>query len=102
MSDILGKAIRRHMRETIGDASACPACNVTWDGDDIFEHFMATGRYTRENAEDVARNYGWTPENKRCFKINMVVIDASRYGGVSYYRCTSCESTWDRFTGERV
>ena len=97
---ILKRALERHEQDD--GLSACRACGITWNGKEIPDELMDSGRYaTRREAEEAAEDYGWTSTNKRCFKINMVGIeDPEKYDGVSYWRCTSCGATWDRFTGE--
>ena len=90
--------------------SECPKCGVTWEGEEIPDGLMqhAPRRYTsRAKAEEAARSYGWTPENKRKFKINMVGIEypwnhPRHYDGVSEWKCTQCGTRIDRFTNKII
>lgn len=78
----------------------CPHCGITWEGDEIPEGLMTTGNYTIEGAREVAAEfYGWTPENKSKFSINMVGIETPGYDGVSFWQCQKCKSLVNRFTG---
>ncbi len=85
-------------------APRCPACGITWLGQEIPDGLMAHNpdRYpTRDEAERVAGFYGWTPDNHRKFGINVIGMEIQgQYDGVSYWKCTNCESWVDRFTGE--
>jgi len=56
----------------IGDSKRCPECNALWRDDD------GGG-------------------------VHIVGIeDPFIYDGVSYWQCTKCETTWDRFKGHIV
>jgi hypothetical protein len=52
-------------------------------------------------ADDYARAYG---ADRYCGRwgLNIAIEDPYKYDGVSYYKCHSCEYTWDRFTGKKV
>jgi hypothetical protein len=52
-----------------------------------------------DQAIEAASYYGWTPENKKCFSINMVGVETPSYDGVSYWQCQACGAMVDRFTG---
>ncbi len=73
----------------------CPNCGITWNGleipDGLYKHNPE--RYgDRVAAEADAANYGWTPENKRTFSINMVgYYDMDKDRTVSY-NCTNCQA----------
>jgi len=81
----------------------CPKCGVNWEGEEIPVGLMTTGHYaTLQDAEAAAASYGWTPENKKTFSINVIGIETPRYNGVSYLRCEVCHATFDRVTFEEV
>jgi hypothetical protein len=81
----------------------CPKCGVTWEGQEIPAALMTTGYYPiLQDAEIAAAAYGWTPENKRTFSINVTGIETAHYDGVSYWRCEVCRTLFDRFTFEEV
>ena len=78
----------------------CPHCGITWEGKEVPLGLHLTGNYTMEEAIKVAAHYGWTPENKRCFSINMVGVETDGYDGISYWYCLACDAMIDRFTGK--
>ncbi len=85
----------------------CPNCKTSWDGGDLFESLRSLDLYkanSDEEIQNIARNYGWTPEN-RIHSSRLIGIEIrGLYDGVAFYRCpnTLCNSTWSRFTGELV
>ena len=101
------------MTKFSSDLDNCPECGADWNKGDIFEYFMLrkeTGdeHYkdkTVEEIKEVAGHYGWTEENPKCFRrligIELPYGHPNRYDGVSYWRCPDCETTWNRFTGEK-
>lgn len=86
--------------------SHCPKCGVTWQGAEIpdgLRQYNPTRYPTIEAAREAAKSYGWTPENKLKFGINMIGIEiAEEYDGVGYWKCEKCLAVFDRFTGEQV
>jgi len=82
------------------DYTECPNCGVTWEGLEIPVGLRLTGSYTEAQAIEAATHYGWTPENKKCFSINMIGVETAGYDGVSYWQCLECDTTIDRFTGK--
>ncbi len=78
----------------------CPKCGITWEGEEIPQGLFSTGNYTVKEAAAWAAHYGWTPENKEKFGINVVGIETEDYDGVSYWLCQGCDAKIDRFTGE--
>lgn len=100
----------------------CPECNTSWDGGDIYEHFLEAKfnpsheqhtYYKDKSLEDIkkaASNYGWSDENKKRFS-NIIGIDMSMdlnanddeaYDGISYWKCPECEIAWHSFKGYRT
>jgi len=79
----------------------CPACGVTWQGEDIADHFEQTV-VSREKAEVIAAHYGWSPQNRIRFQENVVGIETEKYDGVSQWYCTECDKIFDRWTGEEL
>ena len=84
----------------------CPKCGFLLDGGDIFETFkkMKTDgdpHYkdkTDKEIKEVAAMYGWSKENpKRFSKIIGIEIG---HDEISYWKCPSCKTTWNRWTGE--
>lgn len=76
----------------------CPNCNVTWEGDEIPAGLFSTGDYTVREATEGAKHYGWTPENKKKFGVNVIGVEARGYDGVEYWECQVCGAKIDRFT----
>ncbi len=87
---------------------SCPVCEITWEGGEIPDGLIAANpeHYnTREKAEEAARSYGWTPENKAKFGANVIGVeyswdDPNHYDGVSEWRCTSCGARIGRWSGK--
>lgn len=78
---------------------SCPECNVTWEAKEtIFDHFRSKG-HTVSEARESASHYGCTPENPKHFGVNMMGIEIpGKYDGVSYWKCTECNTIFDRWT----
>ena len=76
----------------------CPKCKIEWEEkENIYEYFLAKG-YSEEKAMDTAEMYGHTNENPKYFGKNCVGIETEGYDGVSYWKCTSCNTVFDRWT----
>lgn len=80
----------------------CPNCGIHWQSDiSMPDTLFNTGRYiSTDVAAEVARDYyGWTEENDRRLSANVVGIeDPILYDGVSFWQCTACNTTFDRWT----
>ena len=53
----------------------CKYCKYELDGEDILESLSnhpVYSNYTPQQLEETARMYGWTPENRKCFKNEIV------------------------------
>jgi hypothetical protein len=89
------------------DRDECPECQITWRGVEIPDGLMEHNPDyypTREKAEEAADSYGWTPENKLRFRINVIGVEypynhPQHYDGVSEWRCTNCGLRIGRFSG---
>ena len=59
----------------------CKYCKYELDGEDILEalskHPMYSN-YTPQQLEETARMYGWTPENRKCFKNEVAIKQLNR------------------------
>lgn len=76
----------------------CPNCKITWINEDqsIYDFYLNQG-LTEERAEYFASMYGATKENKLSFYTNVIGIeDPKIYDGVSYWKCTNCNTVFDR------
>lgn len=88
------------------DRDECPECEITWRGGEIPDGLMqgSPEHYpTRKAAEAAAESYGWTPENKATFRVNVIGVEYAydhpqHYDGVSEYRCTNCGLRIGRFS----
>jgi hypothetical protein len=102
---LLNKTIAENQMNS-DNLTACPVCKVTWLGDEIPDGLMKTGHYgTQEEAEKAAAMHGWTPENGKRFKINMLGIEypwthPQHYDGVSEWKCTECGARIGRWSRE--
>lgn len=100
----------------------CPECKASWDGGDIYEHFLEAkfNSYHEQHeyykgktlieVKEAAVSYGWSDENQLRFgkvigidcSFDLNANDDEKYDGVSYWQCPECEIAWHRFTGERT
>jgi len=99
------------------DIKFCPHCNIEWEKKQtIYEHFLEKELKVMQeqkndilsnedivsiqnSAKNIAVSYGCTEETPRHFSINVVGIeDPYKYDGVSYWKCTSCNTVFDRWT----
>jgi hypothetical protein len=76
----------------MSELTSCPACGITWEGEDIADALMATGNYPcRIAAEEEAGNFGWSRARPKKFGINHVgIVDPAIYDGVSSWKCLGC------------
>jgi len=78
----------------------CPVCGITWIGESIPDRLFETGHYAdRAEAENAASAYGWTAENDKRFRENVVGIETAGYDGVSIWKCV-CGTKIDRWTNK--
>ena len=80
----------------------CPKCNISWrEEESIYEYFFL--KYgDSAKAREIAEEYGDTPGHPQHFSKNVVGIEDKNYDGVSFWRCTNCQSIFDRFTMEKI
>jgi len=81
----------------------CPKCGFLLDGGDIFEELKKQPHYTGRSDESIkasAAMYGWSEEDPKRFSNIIGVETRDKYDGVSYWKCPSCKTTWNRWTGE--
>jgi len=91
----------------------CPECKVQWRNDDsITEHFMKAKKdsthkqhesYKNKTDEEILKvgaMYGCIPGKPQYFGENMMMIEyQGLYDGALLVKCTSCETSWGRFSG---
>ena len=79
--------------------SICPGCNVTWQQEEtITEYFENTG-YSHRKALQTGAMYGCTPDSPKHSAKNVIGIEIrGQYDGVSYWKCTECQTVFDRWT----
>lgn len=69
--------------------SKCRYCNMSLDGEEIIE-VLSKQKYfhncDRHEVEKAARMYGWTPENKKCFKKDVLM----QLGKQQFELCPEC------------
>lgn len=95
------------MKLNYPEVKNCPKCGFLLDGGDIVETFKemrANGDpyYKDKTDEDIKKSaalYGWTKEDPKRFS-NIIGVETHDYDGVSYWKCPSCKTTWNRWTGE--
>jgi hypothetical protein len=87
----------------------CPKCGFNFQGPDVKEHIKADMRgmdqfsgYSDEEldtmATDIAKDYGWTPENPVHFSLIIGIELPGSNNQVVMHQCSKCETAWDRFS----
>lgn len=90
------------MSFNIDKVSHCENCGIKFDGMDIYQHFLNT-KESPEEALKSAWYYGWSEDNKKCFRVNITGITVMGKGDrTNAYMCTKCGHTLCRDTGEDV
>lgn len=75
----------------MSNLDSCPNCKANWLSDEIPDGLIKTGHYrSREDAEKAAALYGWTSENKKCFKLEIGISDMIKDCIVAY-ECPICK-----------
>ena len=82
------------LKDVIGRKDNCPSCGISFLDEDIYEYFIKTN--IEERAEELAALYGWSEENKICFR-NDIAVETEQYDGATWYMCPECNSYWKRF-----
>jgi len=80
----------------------CPKCGFLLDGGDIFKELKKQPCNAGKSDESIKKSaamYGWSEEDPKRFS-NIIGIETCGYDGVSYWKCPSCKTTWNRWTGE--
>jgi len=81
----------------------CPSCNTDWEEDETITEYFESQGYSHRKAVQTAALYGCTPKSPKHFGKNVVGIEIQgKYDGVSYWKCTECETVFDRWTMEVV
>ena len=82
----------------------CPSCKVAWnEAETIYEHFLRKYDGNHDKAWYTASMYGHSASTPRYFGVNVIGIEVQgKYDGVSYWKCTVCDVTHDRWTLEPV
>lgn len=90
------------MSFNIDKVSHCENCGINFNGMDIYQHFI-NEKETHEEALRTARYYGWSEDNKKCFRENITSITVRGQGDrTNAFMCTNCGHTLCRDTGEDV
>jgi len=66
----------------------CPSCNISWQGKDIYQHFIDEG-HTADEALEIATRLGWTKEAPTGMAENM------EKPSEGILRCTGCKTEFD-------
>lgn len=81
------------------DKTNCPDCDITFKGLEIPQGLLE-GNPSHEPYKDsnilheAAKQYGWTPENKRTFTINCIYVKDLWDDSLNYIQCKSCGHTF--------
>lgn len=67
--------------------TSCPVCGVNWQGKEVVDGLRDAGN---PNPEEAAKLYGWTPENKLRFSINVIGIEEN--DRLVAWKCLVCGS----------
>jgi hypothetical protein len=88
----------------MSNINSCPNCQTSWLSDPIPEVLakqkIKTGYYNTiedaiEDAKKAAASYGWTPENNKCFKLEIGISNVIEDRIVAYV-CPKCEFQIDK------
>lgn len=80
----------------IGKTDNCPECGFDFKGEDIYEYFLKQGNLDEE-AFRVSLMYGYSFENKKCFRKEIAIETRQGYDGCTWYHCPECKVYWKRF-----
>lgn len=90
-------------QKPIDKLGKCPHCNKDWDGGDIYDVLASMGVNvikSQKDVEELAKGYGWTPENKLHFSnTNTIEIDHPLMKEV-FYQCNKCNYVYEALTGK--
>ena len=76
----------------------CPKCAVGWiDENNMYDTYRAQGE-SKAEATKFASFYGCTKTNPLSFSKNVMAYETDDYDGVSFWKCTNCNTLFDRFT----
>jgi hypothetical protein len=80
----------------------CPNCDINWyQSETIYEHFLKSN--TPFEARCIASAYGDTEDSPKHFGANVIGIEIQgQYDGISQWKCTSCNTIFDRWTMEPI
>ena len=67
----------------------CSSCGITFEGEDIFEHFLKKSDGDKEYALKTAGYYGWSEQSKVKFVINRVYVKTLNVNP-DYHECKNC------------
>lgn len=84
------------LNKFIGKSDKCPECNYDFNGEDIYETFLKQGKSEQEAFEIASMYYGYSFENKKCFR-KEIAVETSQYDGATFYHCPECKAYWKRF-----
>ena len=80
------------MKFNIEEEEKCPECGHPLLTTDIAQRLFDTGNSeSLQDAQKDAASYGWTSENKK----RITNLETIVSGGLTFYRCPSCETVWD-------
>jgi len=78
------------------ELSNCRYCNCLLDGGEILNtlaHHPDYADYTQEKLEQAARSYGWTPDNHKCFRRDIIIQFINK---PQIEICPDCNGVWPR------
>ena len=92
-----------------GEGRYCPVCGDDKRASEISREFLAKGYYGHHDPCKKLQEWddGFDPDTPctcppRHFSHWLGIEIQGKYDGISYYNCTSCNTTWDRWTREEV
>lgn len=96
------KKTQSKMTKKIDKYGKCPSCNESWDAGFIWDVFKEMETYQDLSIEELKT------KAKKCYSkpykfSHIIGIQVQgKYDGVSYWKCPFCNTTWDKFTGDKI
>lgn len=102
--------MKNNIKNPINIYGDCPECKKSWKGKSILDTFLLKKEegepfYTSKSDEEIEKmveeSYSPPYHFSEVIGIELSWDHPKHYDGISYYKCPHCNSTFNRFTGEK-